>query len=164
MVRVPSGIDMNSIVTTEQCEQRVQSVLKELGEDSTGHRWDEGYVLDVTTMNLSDDLVSAVKEVTACMRIQKIPSRGTRSSSRSCQAKQHVGKVTVNMNGIAKPTTWLSSAPMIPKRLIELQRSRQVRPKKLAAAIITGMTNQLKTIGWLNSTTVGISREEEATE
>ena len=80
---MPSGIDMNSIVTTEQCEQRVQSVLKELGEDSTGHRWDEGYVLDVTTMNLSDDLVSAVKEVTACMRIQKIPSHGMRSSSRS---------------------------------------------------------------------------------
>ena len=75
-----------------------------------------------------------------------------------------VVRVTMNMNGIAKPTTWLSSAPMIPKRLIELQRSRQVRPKKLAAAIITGMTDQLKTIGWLNSTTVGISREEEATE
>ena len=33
---MPSGMDMNSIVTTELSEPRVQSVLKELGEDSTG--------------------------------------------------------------------------------------------------------------------------------
>ena len=55
---------MNSIVTNEECEQRVQSVRKELGfndrtdrvEDSTWFGLNRGYVLDVKTMNLSDDL------------------------------------------------------------------------------------------------------------
>ena len=50
---------------------------------------------------------------------------------------------------------------MIVKRLRELQRSRQVRPRKPAAAIITGLKDQLGVIGWLNSTTVGIACEEE---
>ena len=44
--------------------------------------------------------------------------------------EEHVVKVTVNMYGIAKPTTWLSNAPMIAKRLSELQRSRQGSSKE----------------------------------
>ena len=53
---------------------------------------------------------------------------------------------------------------MIAKRLSELQRNRQAPPKKLVAAINTGLKDQLTTIGWLNSTTVGVSCEEEIVE
>ena len=128
-----SGMDMNSIVTNEQCEQIIQSVLKELGftvrknlvENSTWYELNQASVIDVTTMNLSDEPVlrddvewtetnvvdwrvqvcrrrsdertfeiicsctrdSAVKANASCLRIQKIPSHGTRSSSTSCQSK-----------------------------------------------------------------------------
>ena len=78
--------------------------------------------------------------------------------------EDHVEKVTVNMDGNAKPTTRSSNAPIIVKIFGELQRSPQVRPKKLVAAIITGLKDQLRTIGWLNSTTFGISFKEEAVE
>ena len=46
---------------------------------------------------------------------------------------------------IAKPTTWLSNAPTITKRLGELQRCRHVHSRKLVAAIITGLKDQLRT-------------------
>ena len=38
---------------------------------------------------------------------------------------------------------------MIATMVVEFERSRQVRPKKLVAAIITGLKDQLRTIGWL---------------
>ena len=60
--------------------------------------------------------------------------------------KGHVVKVTVNMEWIAKPTTWLNHAPMIANMFGALQRSRQVHPKKLVAAIITGLKDQSRTI------------------
>ena len=58
-------MDMNSIVTTDQCERRIQSVLKELGftdrknlvEASTLYGVKQENVIDMTTMNQSDDLV-----------------------------------------------------------------------------------------------------------
>ena len=78
--------------------------------------------------------------------------------------EEHLVKVIVNMDCIAKPTSWLSHAPKIAKRSSLLQRSRQVHPKKLVAAIITGLMDQLRTIGWLNWTTVGIYCEEEPIE
>ena len=68
------------------------------------------------------------------------------------------------MDGIEKTTSRLSDAPVIAKRSSLLQRSRQVHPKKLVAALITGLKDQLRTIGCRNSTTVGISCEEEPTE
>ena len=48
-----SGMDMNSSVTNEQCEQRIQSVLKELRftdgknlvEDATWYGLNQGYVM-----------------------------------------------------------------------------------------------------------------------
>ena len=66
-----SGTDMNSIVTKEQCGQRIQSVLKQLGfidrknlaEDFTWHGFNQGYVTDVITMILSDDLVQSKSEM-----------------------------------------------------------------------------------------------------
>ena len=66
------GIDMNSVVTNEQCEERIQSVVKTFGftcrinfvEDSTWCGWIQGYVFDVATMNLSGDLVQSKCEVT----------------------------------------------------------------------------------------------------
>ena len=45
--------------------------------------------------------------------------------------KEHVVKVTVDMEWIAKPTTRLNHAPMIAKMSGELQRSRQVYLRKL---------------------------------
>ena len=71
-------------------------------------------------------------------------------------------KVTVNMDGISKSTTRFSNVPMISKRLSALQRSRQVHPKELVAAIFTGLKDQFRTIVWLSSTTVGVSCDEEA--
>ena len=64
-------LDMHSIVTNEQCDQRIQSVLTELGFTSRNYLvWDsswyglnQGSVLDVTTMNLSDDLVQSKCEM-----------------------------------------------------------------------------------------------------
>ena len=65
------SMDMNSIVTNEQCRQIIQSVLKELGfddrnyfvEDSTRYGLNQGYVLELTTMNLSGDLVQSKCEM-----------------------------------------------------------------------------------------------------
>ena len=56
-------MDTNSIVTNEQCGQRVESFLKELGfidrshfvEESTWCGLNQGYVLDVAMMIQSDD-------------------------------------------------------------------------------------------------------------
>ena len=56
-----SGMDMESIVTNEQCEQEIQSVLKELGftdrnnfeEASTRYGLNQGHVLGVATTNQS---------------------------------------------------------------------------------------------------------------
>ena len=64
-----NGMIMNSIVTNEQCEQRIQSVVKELEftdrnslvENSTWYGLNQGYVLDV--MNSSDDLVQSKCEM-----------------------------------------------------------------------------------------------------
>ena len=53
---------------------------------------------------------------------------------------------------------------MIAKMLGALQRSWQVHPKKLVAALIKGLENQSRTISGLNSTTVGISCQEEPIE
>ena len=39
-----------------------------------------------------------------------------------------------------------------------------VHPKKLAAAIDTSLKDPLKTVGWVNTTTVGVSREEKPVE
>ena len=61
-----------------------------------------------------------------------------------------------------KVWTWLSDPAMIAKRLSELQRIRHVRPKMLVAASITGLKDPWRVIGWLNSTTVGISGKEES--
>ena len=63
-----SGMHMQKIVTIEQCEQRIQTVLKDLVsvdlgnfvEDSPWYGLElDGYVFDVTTMNLSDDHVQS---------------------------------------------------------------------------------------------------------
>ena len=62
---------MNSIVTDEQCEQIIQSVLKELGftvrknlvQHSTWYERNQASVIDVTTMNLSDELVQSKCEM-----------------------------------------------------------------------------------------------------
>ena len=45
---------------------------------------------------------------------------------------------------------------MIAKMLGELQKSRQVHPKKLVAALFTGLKDQSRTISGQNSTTIGI--------
>ena len=58
-------MDMISIVANEQCQQRIQAVLNELGftdrrnfvEDATRYGLNQGFVLDVTTMNLSEMMV-----------------------------------------------------------------------------------------------------------
>ena len=63
-------------------------------------------------------------------RPEETPSHGMRISSRN----DHVVKMIVNMDGIAQPTTCLRNAPMIAKRLGELQRGPQFRPKKLVAS------------------------------
>ena len=59
-------MDMNSIVTEEQCEQIIQPVLKELGftdrksrEAFDRYELNQASVMDVTTMNLSDELVQS---------------------------------------------------------------------------------------------------------
>ena len=62
-----SGMDMNSIVMNEQCEQRIQSFPTELVfiernyfvEDSTWYGLNQGCVLGLTTMNLGDDLLQS---------------------------------------------------------------------------------------------------------
>ena len=77
---------------------------------------------------------------------------------------------------------------MITKRLNKLHRSRQIHraigestrsgleehrertlgaqshPKKLVAAVLPGLNDQLTTSGWLNPVTVGIPCEEEPVE
>ena len=66
-----SGADMNSTATNEQCERRIQSTLKELGFDdrenfvagSTLYELIQGNVIDVTTMNLVDDLAQSKCEM-----------------------------------------------------------------------------------------------------
>ena len=63
-------------------------------------------------------------------RPEEIPSHGMRISSRN----DHVVKVIVKIDGIGQPTTCLRNAPMITKRLGELQRGPQFRPKKLVAS------------------------------
>ena len=45
--------------------------------------------------------------------------------------EENVVKVTVDMEWTAKPTTRLNHAPMIAKMSGELQRSREVHPRKL---------------------------------
>ena len=40
---------------------------------------------------------------------------------------EHDVKVTVNIDGIAKPTAWLSNAPVAARRLSELQGSRLIQ-------------------------------------
>ena len=60
-----SGMDMNCTVTKKQCEGRFQPDFEELGytdrkifvEGSSQYGLNQGYVIDVTPMNLSDDLV-----------------------------------------------------------------------------------------------------------
>ena len=67
-----SDMDMNSILTNEQCEQTIQSVLKDLGftvrknlvENSTWYGLIQASVIDVTTMNLIDELVQSKCEMT----------------------------------------------------------------------------------------------------
>ena len=81
---------------------------------------------------------SAVKDDTSCMRIQNILTHSMQKFVKKLSGEEHVVKVTVNMGGNAKPTTWLSNAPKVAKRLSVFQRSQQVRPKKLVAASITG--------------------------
>ena len=62
-----SGMIMNSIVTHEQCERRIQAVLKKFGftdrqnnvVDSTWYGLNQGCGIDVATMNLSDDPVQS---------------------------------------------------------------------------------------------------------
>ena len=66
-----SGMDMNSIVTNEQCEQIIQSVVKALGftdrknlvEHSTWYGLIQASLIDVTTMHLSDELVQSKCEM-----------------------------------------------------------------------------------------------------
>ena len=70
----------------------------------------------------------------------------------------------MNADDIAKTLVVLGCAPIVTEKLNESQRSRQVHPKNLLAAIHAGLRGQLKTIGWLNSTTDGISWEEEPIE
>ena len=52
---------MNSIQTNEQRERRIQSVLgrQNIVMDSNWYGSNQGYVLDVTTMNLIDDLLQS---------------------------------------------------------------------------------------------------------
>ena len=56
-------MDMNSTVPNEPREGRIQSVLRELGftdrnfqEESTWFGLNQGYVFDVTTLDLNDEL------------------------------------------------------------------------------------------------------------
>ena len=44
-------------------------------------------------------------------------------------------KVTVNTDGIEKPTTWLSNGPKITERLSDVQRSRQVESNRYAVQL-----------------------------
>ena len=50
---------------------------------------------------------------------------GNEEFFKKLSGEQHAEKLTVNMGGIEKPTTWLSNAPMIAKQLSELQRCRR---------------------------------------
>ena len=165
---------------------------KNLVGDSTWCGMNHGYVIDVTTMTLSDNVVQSKCEMmsngqypTLLIGVSMCAESGALNVSlnsiqfviklyetqhsegryfvhaHSDDAKSWRGefvkklsgeeKVTVNMDGIAKPTT-----PMIVKRLSGWQRGRQVRPKE---ACSTGLQDQLRTIGRLNSKTVGFQEE-----
>ena len=67
-----SGMDINSIARSKQCEQIIRSVVNALGfmepknlvENSTWYELNEGFVIHVTKMNLSDELVQSKCEMT----------------------------------------------------------------------------------------------------
>ena len=58
---------------------------------------------------------AAVKEDTSCMRIQKMSESWHEEFVKRLSGEEHVLKVTANVDGIAKPTTWLSNEPRIRK-------------------------------------------------
>ena len=66
-----SGTDVNGIVKKKRCERGIEPVLKELGstdrenlvQDSSCYGLNQGYVIDVTKMNLSDYLVPSKCEM-----------------------------------------------------------------------------------------------------
>ena len=120
-----SGMDMNNIVTDEHCEQRVNTVLNELGfsltEEATWFGWigwNQGYVLDVTgDSNTARKLLE-----------QREEGRHFPHAHPEYSKPWHEKFVNVNMDDTVKTTTWLSNAPMITERLNDMHRSRQVPP------------------------------------
>ena len=78
--------------------------------------------------------------------------------------EEHVVKSDGEHGRHPKTDDMVEQCAKVARRLSELQRNQQAHQKKLVAAITIGLKDKSRTIGWLSSTAVGISCEEEPNE